>query len=244
MLWWMVDRPNLFVKIPATRAGLPAITACLAEGISVNVTLIFSVEPLRGGAWTPTSTGLEQAQAAGRDLSADRLGRLVLRQPGRHRGRRRGWTRSAPPRPLALRGKAAIANARLAYQRYEQVFGSERWKGSRPRAPGRSARCGRPPGSRTPLRRHPLRRRARRARHGQHHAGGHPAAVADHGVVRAETIRSAYGEAQQVMDTLRAVGVDMGDVFHALEADGVSRFQASWRELQNDVADALAENRG
>jgi transaldolase len=68
-------------------------------------------------------------------------------------------------------------------------------------------------------------------------------AVADHGVVRAETIRSAYSEAQ-LMDTLRAVGVDLGDVFHVLEADGVSRFQASWRELQNDVADALAQYRG
>ena len=69
-------------------------------------------------------------------------------------------------------------------------------------------------------------------------------AVADHGVVRGETIRSGYGEAQQVMDNLRAVGVDMVDAFHALEADGVSRFQASWRELQTDVADALVKNRG
>jgi transaldolase len=69
-------------------------------------------------------------------------------------------------------------------------------------------------------------------------------AVADHGVLRGETIRSGYGEAQQVGDNLRAVGVDMVDVFHALEADGVARFQASWRELQDDVADALVKNRG
>jgi transaldolase len=67
-------------------------------------------------------------------------------------------------------------------------------------------------------------------------------AVADHGVVRGETIRNGYREAQQVIDDLRTVGVDMADVFRALEADGVSRFQASWRELQSDVADALAKS--
>jgi transaldolase len=68
-------------------------------------------------------------------------------------------------------------------------------------------------------------------------------AVADHGVIRGETIRSGYGEALQVMDDLRTVGVDMDDVFRALQVDGVSRFQASWRELQAEVAEAQA-NKG
>ena len=69
-------------------------------------------------------------------------------------------------------------------------------------------------------------------------------AVADHGVVRGDTVRSGFGQAQQVMHDLAAVGVDMADVFRALEEDGVARFQASWRELQADVAEAPATHRG
>jgi transaldolase len=63
--------------------------------------------------------------------------------------------------------------------------------------------------------------------------------VADHGVIRGNTIRGSYAESQQVFDDLAKVGVDLDDVFAALEADGVARFQASWRELQDDVASAL-----
>src|SRR5215217_6975332 len=199
LLWWMVDRPNLMVKIPATQAGLPAITGALAAGISVNVTLIFSVERYEAvmGAYLD---GLEQA---------------------------------------------AIANARLAYQRFEQVFDSDRWE----RLEALDARPQRPLWASTGVKdpsyddtRYVVELVAPGTVNTMPEATLR--AVADHGVVRAETIRNAYSEAQQVMDTLQAVGVDLGDVFHALEADGVSRFQASWRELQNDVAHALAENRG
>ena len=85
-LWWMVDRPNLFIKIPATLEGLPAITQAISEGISVNVTLIFSLERY-DAVIDAYMAGLEKAAEAGHDLSGIALGRVVLRQPGGHRGR-------------------------------------------------------------------------------------------------------------------------------------------------------------
>jgi transaldolase len=243
LLWWMVDRPNLMVKIPATEAGLPAITGALAAGISVNVTLIFSVERYEAvmGAYLD---GLEQAHGAGRDLA--RIGSVasffISRVDSEVDAR---LNKIGTDEALALRGKAAIANARLAYQRFEQAFDSERWE----RLEALDARPQRPLWASTGVKdpayddtRYVVELVAPGTVNTMPEATLR--AVADHGAVRGETIRSAYGEAQQVMDTLRAVGVDLGDVFHALEADGVSRFQASWRELQNDVADALAENRG
>jgi transaldolase len=148
LLWWMVDRPNLMVKIPATEAGLPAITAALAAGISVNVTLIFSVQ--RYEAVTDAYlNGLEQAHAAGRDLS--RIGSVasffISRVDSEVDAR---LNKIGSDEALALRGMAAIANARLAYQRFEQVFDSERWERLGPSTPGRSGPCGRQRGSRTP----------------------------------------------------------------------------------------------
>ena len=120
-LWWLVDRPNLFIKIPATEAGLPAITATLAEGISVNVTLIFGLDRY-SAVMEAFLAGLEQAKANGHDLSKIGSVGVVLRLPGRHRGGQAAGRRSAPTEAQALRGKAAVANARLAYERYREVF--------------------------------------------------------------------------------------------------------------------------
>ena len=85
-LWWLVDRPNLFIKIPATEQGLPAITQCLSEGISINVTLIFALERY-GQVIDAFFAGMEQARAGRSRPVHHRVGRLVLRQPGGHRGR-------------------------------------------------------------------------------------------------------------------------------------------------------------
>jgi len=215
----------------------------LAAGISVNVTLIFSVERYEAvlGAYLD---GLEKAHGAGRDLA--RIGSVasffISRVDSEVDAR---LNKIGTDEALALRGKAAIANARLAYQRFEQAFDSKRWE----RLEALDARPQRPLWASTGVKdpayddtRYVVELVAPGTVNTMPEATLR--AVADHGVVRAETIRSAYGEAQQVMDTLQAVGVDMGDVFHALEADGVSRFQASWRELQTDVADALVKNRG
>jgi len=243
LLWWMVDRPNLMVKIPATEAGLPAITGALATGISVNVTLIFSVERYEAvmGAYLD---GLEQAHAAGRDLA--RIGSVasffVSRVDSEVDAR---LDKIGTEAALALRGTAAIANARLAYQRFEQMLGSDRWQ----RLEALDARPQRPLWASTGVKdpayddtRYVVELVAPGTVNTMPEATLR--AVADHGVIRGETVRGGFGQAQKVMHDLTTVGVDMADVFHALEEDGVARFQASWRELQADVAEALATHRG
>jgi transaldolase len=239
LLWWMVDRPNLMVKIPATEAGLPAITGALAVGISVNVTLIFSVERYQA-VMDAYLDGLEKAQAAGRDLA--RIGSVASFFVSRVDSQVDAQlSKIGSDEALALRGKAAIANARLAYQRCEQVFDSERWE----RLEALDARPQRPLWASTGVKdptyddtRYVVELVAPGTVNTMPEATLR--AVADHGVIRGDTIHGTYGEAQQVMDDLQSVGVDMADVFHALEADGVSLFQASWRELQDDVAGALS----
>ncbi|MGY1901250.1 transaldolase [Nocardia gipuzkoensis] len=119
-LWWLVDRPNLLVKIPAAKQGLPAITACLADGIDINVTLMFSLHRYRQ-VIDAFLDGLEQARANGHDIS--RIHSVASFFVSRvdtevdHRLDKLGTDAAA-----ALRGAAAIANARLAYQLYEQYL--------------------------------------------------------------------------------------------------------------------------
>ncbi len=120
-LWWLVDRPNLYIKIPATVEGLGAITRALAEGISVNVTLIFSLERY-AAVMDAFLDGMEQAKANGHDLS--RIGSVAsffVSRVDTEVDERLGEGHE-------LRSKAGVANAQLAYQAYEEVFGGERWK--------------------------------------------------------------------------------------------------------------------
>ena len=137
-LWWMVDRPNLFIKIPATEPGLPAITECVAAGLSVNVTLIFSLDRYQQ-VMEAYLAGLERAQQAGRDLSmiASVASFFVSRVDTEVDKRLAALD---DPAAAALQGRAAIANARLAYQRYQQTFTGPRWEalaaaGARPQRP-------------------------------------------------------------------------------------------------------------
>ena len=137
-LWWLVDRPNLFIKIPATKAGVPAIAQTLAEGISVNVTLIFSLERY-AEVIEAFLAGLERAQAAGHDLS--RLGSVAsffVSRVDTEVDKR--LDKIGSDEAKALRGKAAVANARLAYKLYEEKFDSDRWRaleaaGAKPQRP-------------------------------------------------------------------------------------------------------------
>jgi transaldolase len=147
-LWWMVDRPNLFIKIPATEAGLPAITQSLAEGISVNVTLIFSLQRY-GQVIDAFMAGLEAAAAAGRDLSkiASVASFFVSRVDTEVDER---LDKIGTPEAEALRGKAALANARLAYELYEQRFATSRWSA----LSARGGDAARDPGPRHAARRH------------------------------------------------------------------------------------------
>ncbi len=125
-LWWLVDRPNAFVKIPATEAGLPAIAAATEAGICVNVTLIFSLDRY-DKVMDAYLTGLEAAQAKGVDLSTIRsVASFFVSRVDTEVDKR--LDKIGTDAAQGLRGKAGIANARLAYERYEKVFGSDRWK--------------------------------------------------------------------------------------------------------------------
>ena len=175
-LWKAVDRPNLLVKIPATQEGLPAITRALAEGVSVNVTLIFSVERYRE-VMTAYMEGLEQAAANGQTLAGiASVASFFVSRVDTEIDKR--LEKIGTDEALALRGKAGVANSRLAYAAFEEVFQGKRWaaltaQGAKPAA----AAVGLDRGEEPRLLRHHVRDRADRRRHRQHDAGEDPARV-------------------------------------------------------------------
>jgi transaldolase len=237
-LWWAVDRPNLFIKIPAARQGLPAITACLAEGISINVTLIFSLSRYEQ-VMTAFLDGMEQARRAGHDVRGlasvasffvsrvdtevdARLDKIGTVEAGR------------------LMGLAAVANARLAYQRYEQMLAGDRWRalaaaGARPQRPLWASTSTKDPAF--PDTRYVDDLVAPDVVNTMPEATLR--AVADHGVVPADSIHGTYPQAHDVLERLAAVGVDYDSVVTQLEADGISKFDAAWRDLARELATAL-----
>jgi transaldolase len=229
-LWWLVDRPNLFIKIPATKAGLPAISQCLAEGISVNVTLIFSLERY-AEVMEAFLEGIERARAAGRDLSRlESVASFFVSRVDTEIDKRLDTLGS--PEAKALRGKAAIANARLAFQRYEKVIGTDRWAalaeaGARPQRPLWASTGVKDPSY------DDTRYVVELVTRGVVNTMPEPTlnAVADHGVIRGDTIRPYYADAAAVMSSLAEVGIDMDDVVQVLEDEGVEKFEASWNEL-------------
>jgi transaldolase len=125
-LWWLVDRPNLFIKIPATRAGLPAIAQCLSEGISVNVTLIFSLQRYRE-VMDSFLDGIERARTGAHDLAGlASVASFFVSRVDTEVDKR--LDKLGSPEAIALKGQAAIANARLAFQAYEEaILNSDRW---------------------------------------------------------------------------------------------------------------------
>jgi transaldolase len=238
-LWRAVERPNLLIKIPGTLAGLPAVTACLAEGISVNVTLIFSLERYRA-VLEAFQAGLERLRDAGQPLDgvASVASFFVSRVDTEVDQRLSALDDDAA---LALRGTAAIANARLAYRLYEQTVRTPAWAelaaaGARPQRPlWASTGVKNPdyddtryvtqlvaPGTVSTMPEETLE------------------AVADHGVVAGETVRSGYADAEQVVAALAEAGVDLDDVTDLLERQGVDKFEASWEDLLAAVESRLA----
>jgi len=237
-LWWLVDRPNLFIKIPAARQGLPAIAACLAEGISINVTLIFSLVRY-DEVMDAFLDGLERARQAGRDLSqiASVASFFVSRVDTEVDAR---LDKIGAPEAAALRGRAAIANARLAYQHYERMLASPRWAalaaaGARPQRPLWASTSVKDPAY--PDTRYVTELVAPGVVNTMPEATLR--AVADHGRIPADSVRGHYADARQVLGQLRAVGVDYHEVTTRLEEQGLEAFDASWRELSDRLADAL-----
>jgi transaldolase len=230
-LWKIVDRPNLLIKIPATEAGLPAITAVLAEGISVNVTLIFSVERHRA-VMDAYLAGLEAAKQAGHDLSKiHSVASFFVSRVDTEIDAR--LEKIGTPEALELRGKAGVANARLAYAAYEEVFlGGSRF------APlsEAGARVQRPlwasTGVKNPDYSDTLYVTELVAPNTVNTMPEKTIdAVADHGVVTGDTITGTAQAAQEVFDKLDAIGIDIRDVFLVLENEGVEKFEKSWQEL-------------
>jgi transaldolase len=237
-LWSQIERPNLFIKIPATVEGLPAIADALAEGISVNVTLIFSIERYRA-VTDAFCTGLERARAAGLDLRP--IGSVasffVSRVDSAIDPR---LDALGTPEAAALRGKAAIANARLAYGAYLDLAGSPRWAG----LAAAGAHPQRPLWASTgvkdkayPDTRYVDELVVRDA------VNTMPAAtleaVADHGDVRGDTVTGAQDEAAAVIAGLADLGISIDEVTAQLETEGVDKFVVSWQELRGSVQAGL-----
>ncbi|MEV4714761.1 transaldolase [Micromonospora sp. NPDC049374] len=238
-LWWLVDRPNLFIKIPATEAGLPAITAALAEGISVNVTLIFGLDRY-SEVMEAFVAGLEQAKANGHDLST--IGSVasffVSRVDSEVDAR---LEKIGSTEAKALRGKAAVANARLAFERYSQVFATDRWRaladaGAHPQRPLWASTSTKNPDYRDVIYVEEL------IAPGTVNTMPEPVihAYAEHGETHPDTVTGAYDDARKVFAALEAVGVDLADVIATLEREGVEKFEASWQELLDGVRKSLA----
>ncbi len=238
-LWKIVDRPNVMIKIPATEEGIPAITRTLAEGISVNVTLIFSVERHRK-VMNAFLDGLERAKEAGHDLSgiASVASFFVSRVDAEVDKRLEAI---GTPEAMELRGQAAVANARLAYGAYQEVFQvGSRWptlaeSGAKPQRPLWASTGVKNPDYPDTLYVTELV--------GPNTVNTMPEktmdAVADHGEIRGDTVSNTSAEAQQVFDALQAVGIDLTEVFLALENEGVEKFEASWAELAETVQGQL-----
>jgi transaldolase len=237
-LWWLVDRANLFVKIPATKAGLPAITATLAEGLSINVTLIFSLQRYQEvmDAWM---SGLEQAKANGHNLSRiQSVASFFVSRMDTETDKR--LEEIGTETALAVRGKAAVANARLAYDAYLKVMAGQRWaalqaNGAQPQRPLWASTGTKnkeysdtlyideliAPGTVNTMPEKTMW------------------AFADHGTIKPDTITPHITAARETMAALKAVGVDYDDVVDVLEKEGVAKFTASWQELLSEVQSAL-----
>jgi transaldolase len=239
-LAWLVDRDNVLIKIPATREGLPAITAVLAEGISVNVTLIFSLQRYRE-VMDAFLTGLEQARANGHDLSkiASVASFFVSRVDTEVDKRLK---KIATPEASALLGKAAVANARLAYQAFEEVFTSERWEslaadGAKPQRPLWASTGVKDPAYKDTLYVDDLVVAST--------VNTMPEATldaeADHGDPAGDAVHGHYEAAAAVIADLEAIGVSYDDVVQLLEDEGVDKFEASWTELLEAVGAELAK---
>ncbi|HVE97730.1 MAG TPA: transaldolase [Mycobacteriales bacterium] len=246
-LWWLVDRPNLYIKIPATPAGLPAIRDCLAEGISVNVTLIFSLQRYRE-VMDAFLAGLEQRVASGGalggvdsvasffvsrvDSEVDRRLDVIAKESGDDE------RVSAAGR---LRGQAAIANARLAYEAYEDVFGSDRWhalaaRGARPQRPLWASTGVKDPAY------DDTRYVVELVAPGTVNTMPEPTlrAVAEHGSIRGATAAEGYDAARSVLAELDRLGIDYDELVALLEEEGVRKFEESWDAFIAQVTDKLA----
>lgn len=237
-LAWLVDRPNVMIKIPATRAGLPAITEVIGAGISVNVTLIFSLERYRE-VMDAYLAGLEKARAAGLDLAGiHSVASFFVSRVDSEIDKR--LTLLGTEEALALRGKAALANARLAYEAYEKVFAGDRFTalaGARanPQRPLWASTGVKDPAFRDTLYVEEL------VAPGTVNTMPEATldAAADHGDVRGDTVTGGYAQARADLAAVERLGVSYDEVVEQLEREGVAKFENAWQDLLDAVTKSL-----
>jgi transaldolase len=237
-LWSAVDRENLFVKIPATTEGAPAITDALGEGISINVTLIFGLDRY-ASVMDAYLEGLEKALDAGQDLSRiHSVASFFVSRVDTEIDKR--LEEIGTDEALALRGKAGVANARLAYRDYQKFFEGDRWA----KLAEAGANTQRPLWASTGVKNpdysdtmyvselvvanivNTMPEKTLEA-------------FADHGQVDADQVTTNYDHAEQVMEDLKSVGIDYDDVIATLEQEGVDKFSKSWQELLDTVSEQM-----
>ncbi|MFD7440247.1 transaldolase [Streptomyces sp. NPDC059909] len=229
-LAWLVDRPNTFIKIPATKAGLPAITEVIGLGISVNVTLIFSLERYRE-VMDAYLAGLEKAKAAGLDLSKIRsVASFFVSRVDTEIDKR--LDALGTDEAKGLRGKAALANARLAYQAYEEVFSSDRWLALDKAQANKQRPLWASTGVKDPAYKDTLYVDELVA---PGTVNTMPEATlnatADHAQITGDTVRDTYEQARAELDAVEKLGISYDDVVQLLEDEGVEKFEASWNDL-------------
>jgi transaldolase len=239
-LWREVGQPNLFIKIPGTPQGWPAITQTLATGISVNVTLIFGLDQYRH-VMEAYLAGLEQAQANGHDLTGiHSVASFFVSRVDGEIDKRLEATTSGPGTDPDLRGKAAIANARLAFQAYEEFFTGPRWEALEARGARRQRPLWASTGVKNPdyddtmyvvdlVVEDTVNTMPEKTMD----------AVADHGEVRGDRVRPFYDDAAAHMAALAEAGIDYDDVIDVLMKEGVDKFVTAWDALMETLRDNL-----
>ncbi|MFJ6717078.1 MULTISPECIES: transaldolase [unclassified Streptomyces] len=229
-LAWLVDRPNTLIKIPATMGGLPAITEVIGRGISVNVTLIFSLERYRQ-VMDAYLAGLEKAKAAGLDLSRiHSVASFFVSRVDTEIDKRLDGIGTDEAK--ALKGKAALANARLAYEAYEEVFSSERWAALDKAHANKQRPLWASTGVKDPAYKDTLYV-VDLVAPGTVNTMPEATleATADHGEVSGDTVRGTYEQARAELDAIAKLGISYDDVVQLLEDEGVEKFEASWNDL-------------
>ncbi|MGC5400269.1 transaldolase [Streptomyces sp. DT20] len=233
-LAWLVDRPNTLIKIPATKAGLPAITETIGRGISVNVTLIFSLERYRE-VMDAYLAGLEKAKAAGLDLSKiHSVASFFVSRVDTEIDKRLDAIGGDAAK--AAKGKSALANARLAYEAYEEVFGGERWAALDKAQANKQRPLWASTGVKDPSLKDTLYVDDLVA---PNTVNTMPEAtldaVADHGEITGDTVSGGYGQARADLDAIKELGVSYDDVVQVLEDEGVDKFETAWNDLLNST---------
>ncbi|MBW9208775.1 transaldolase [Mumia sp. zg.B21] len=241
-LWDKVGEPNVFIKIPATREGIPAIAATIAAGISVNVTLLFALERYRE-VLDAYASGLEHALADGVDISdVQSVASIFVSRIDSEVDKRLDDIGTSEA--MALKGKAGVANSRLAYAVYEEFSASDRWKALEAQGANRQRPLWASTGVKDPD--YPDTMYVTELV-GPNVVNTMPGATlrafADHGEVTGDTLTGTKADAEQVARSLTEVGIDLDDVMDTLESEGIDKFESSWTDLVRTVQDQLTAAR-